>query len=359
MARPTDQRPLEPRRPSESPAGTSPAGRPAAGSGLSRLRRPWPDSRAERTLGAVSLLVCAVVVSMVVFVAIRAWPTFEHNGLSWLGSGGSVSSQLGGMETASAGAPASVYHLRAWPLVWGTILTTGFAVLFGIVIAVLSSIFIVELAPARLRRIAIPVIRLLASVPSVIYGLIGVLVLVPFVGNDLITGSEKASVENVVQLSGYGLLVTVVILTVMITPIMIALICEALVSVPISWREGAVALGANPIRAILAVTLRAIRPAIVAAAVLASARALGEAVMIQMVSGSVSFAPKPIDGLVFFFEPLRTLASSIIDYNEGISAPALRSTLYAFALLLLFSAFALSIGGYLVKLPLRKYQVRG
>ncbi len=147
---------------------------------------------------------------------------------------------------------------------------------------------------------------------------------------------------------------TVVILTVMITPIMIALICEALASVPISWREGAVALGLNPLRAILAVTLRAIRPAIVAAAVLATARALGEAIMIQMVSGGRSFAPKPVDGVIFLFEPLRTLASSIVDYHEGISAPALRSTLYAFALLLLFAAFALSVMGYLVKLPLRK-----
>ncbi len=72
-------------------------------------------------------------------------------------------------------------------------------------IAVLSSIFIVELAPARLRRIVIPVIRLLASVPSVIYGLIGILVLVPFVGNHLISGHEKESVQNVVQLTGEGL----------------------------------------------------------------------------------------------------------------------------------------------------------
>ena len=60
----------------------------------------------------------------------------------------------------------------------------------------LSSIFIVELAPARVRAVAIPVIRLLASVPSVIYGLIGILVLVPFVGNDLITAHEKASVAE-------------------------------------------------------------------------------------------------------------------------------------------------------------------
>jgi phosphate transport system permease protein len=150
-----------------------------------------------------------------------------------------------------------------------------------------------------------------------------------------------------------------VILTVMITPIMIALICEALMSVPNSWREGAIALGVNPLRAILAVTLRAARPAIVAAAVLATARALGEAIMISMVSGSSFFVPKPIDGLVFFYEPLRTLASTIVDFHDGVSAPALGSALYAFALLLLFSAFALSVAGYLIKLPLRKYQVRG
>ncbi len=151
-----------------------------------------------------------------------------------------------------------------------------------------------------------------------------------------------------------------VTLTVMITPIMIALICEALAAAPRSWREGAVALGLNPLRAMLAVTLRAIRPAIVAAAVLATARALGEAVMISMASGASFFTPTLAHGVpIFLYEPLRTLASTIIDFSEGIGAPALDSTLYAFAALLLISAFVHSIGGYLIKLPLRKYQVRG
>ena len=289
----------------------------------------------------------------------RAWPTFSHEGLSWLGSGGDVQQQMGNMLGTGVHPPASSFYVRAWPIVYGTLLTTAMAVPLALTIALLASIFIVELAPAALRRLAIPVIRLLASVPSVIYGLIGVLVLVPFVGNNLITTSEKASVQNVVELTGAGLAVAVVILTVMITPIMIALICEALASVPRSWREGAVALGVNPVRAVMAVTLKAIRPAIVAATVLATARALGEAVMIQMVSGSRSFAPKPVDGWIFFFEPLRTLASAIIDNNEGLGAPALRSTVYAFAFLLLFSAFALSAAGYLVKLPLRRYHVQG
>jgi phosphate transport system permease protein len=326
---------------------------------LEGLRNPWPDHRAERTLGAVSLLVGVVVVAMVVFVAIQAWPAFGHNGLSWLGSGGSLEQQISSMQATSVRPPASAYHLRAWPLIYGTLITTLAAVVLGLAISVLSSIFIVELAPARLCGIAIPVIRLLASVPSVVYGLIGILVLVPFVGNHVISPGEKAAVQNTVELTGAGLGVAIVLLTVMITPIMIALICEALSSVPNSWREGAIALGVNPVRAMLAVTLRAARPAIVAAAVLATARALGEAIMISMVSGSRDFAPRLGDGLTVLFEPLRTLASAIVDYHEGVGAPALKSTLYAFALLLLFSAFVLSVAGYLIKLPLRKYQVRG
>jgi phosphate transport system permease protein len=325
-----------------------------------RLKKPWPDHRAERTLGAVSLLVGLGVVAMVTFVAVKAWPIFQHNGLAWLGGGGDLEGEIAKMTAASTNPPASIYHLRAWPLIYSTLLSSGIAVLLGMAIAVLSSVFIVELAPARVSRVVIPMVRLLASVPSVIYGLIGILVLVPFVGNHLITDHQRESVQGVVQLTGAGLLVTVVILTVMITPIMIALMCEALSSVPSSWKEGAVALGLNPLRAIRAVTLRAIRPAIVAAAVLASARALGEAVMIQMVSGGKFFQPNFDHGIaVFLFEPLRTFASTIIDYHDGISAPALGAAVYAFALLLLFSAFALSVTGYLVKLPLRKYQTRG
>jgi phosphate transport system permease protein len=327
---------------------------------LARLRNPWPDNRAERTLGAVSLLVCLCVILMVAFVAVRAWPTFEHNGLSWLGPGGSLKVQFESMLNAPSNPPASVYHVRAWPIIYGTLLITALAVLLALPLAVLTSIFIVELAPARMRRTLIRVVRLLASVPSVIWGLLGILVLVPFVYDHLITTAEKVSLENVVQLDGAGLAVAVVLLTLMITPIMVALICDALGAVPPAWREGAAALGVNRLRAIRAVTLRAARPAIVAATVLATARALGEAIMISMVSGSNFFAPRPSDGLAFFFEPMRTLASTIVDFREGLGgAPALNSTLYAFALLLLFSVCVLSIAGYLVKLPLRKYQVRG
>jgi phosphate transport system permease protein len=327
---------------------------------MKRLRKPWTDRRAERTLGAVSLFACLVVLFMVGFVAVRAWPTFAHNGLSWLGPGGSLKVQVENMLATSSKPPASAYHVRVWPIVYGTLLITALAVLLALPLAVLSAVFIVELAPARLRRTMIRVVRLLASVPSVVWGLIGILVLVPFVGNHLVTESERTSLQHTVQLTGASLGVAVVLLTLMITPIMVALTCDALTAVPPAWREGAAALGVNRLRAIRAVTLRAVRPAIVAATVLATARALGEAIMISMVSGSVFSSPRPSDGIAFFFEPVRTLASTIVDYHEGLGgAPALNSTLYACALLLLFSVLVLSVGAYLVKLPLRRYQVRG
>jgi phosphate ABC transporter permease protein PstC len=322
-----------------------------------RLRQPWTDDRAERVLGAVASLTAIAIVLMVVFVAERAWPTFSHQGLSWLGSGGSLDSQVNAMVNTSANPPASAYFLRAWPLIYGTLLTAGFAVILGLAISLATAIFIVDFAPRPLAHVMTPVIRLLASIPSVVYGLIGILVLVPFVGNHLITQGEKASVAHVIELTGAGLLVSVVILTVMITPIMTALITDALGSVPRSWHEGAVALGLNPLRATIAVSLRAVRPAIVAAAALATARAIGEAIVIDMVSGGNAFTPKPQDGVIFLFEPLRTLASEIIDQSENVSEPALRSSIYAFALLLMFSGFMLSIGSRLVRRPLRKYEL--
>lgn len=324
---------------------------------LARLRRPWSDDRAEWTLGAIACLTAIAIALMVVFVAERAWPTFAHNGLSWLGPGGNVDNQIGAMVNTSAHPPASAFYVRAWPLIYGTVLTAGLAAILGLVISLLTAIFIVDLAPAPVRRAMTPVIRLLASIPSVILGLIGILVLVPFVGNHLITTGQKESVVNVIQLTGAGLLVSVLILTVMVTPILTALITEALASVPRSWHEGAVALGLNPLRATIAVSLRAVRPAIVAATALAGARALGEAIVLDMVSGGKAFAPKPWDGPIFIFEPLKTLASDIIDNGESLSTPAVRSTIYAFALLLMFSGFVLSISSRVIRRPLRKYEL--
>src|SRR5262249_35538962 len=188
---------------------------------LDRLREPWSDQRAERMLGALACLVLLTIVLMIVFVAIRAFPSFQHNGLSWFTGKGDVDAQIGNQVNTGARPTSADYQLGAWPLIWGTILTTGFAALIGLAFSVLAAIFLVALAPRGLRRIVVPTVRLLAAVPSVIYGLIGILVLVPFVNNHLVSEGRKESVQYVINLSGTGLLVSVVILTVMITPIMI------------------------------------------------------------------------------------------------------------------------------------------
>ena len=319
----------------------------------------WSDRRVERSLGVVACLVLGVILGMVAFVVSKAWPSFAENGPAWFGSGGNVDQQLQDIFNSPANPDAYEYAIRTWPLVWGTAVTTIGGVGLGLVLAVLAAVFIVEFAPRRLQRVLEPVVRLLAAVPSVIYGLIGVLVLVPWVGEHLISAERKDSVAYVVQLSGASISVAILILCVMVTPIMVAIIVDALRAVPSTWTEGAAALGANRWRVMLTIAVRAARPAIIAAAVLATARALGEAIMLSMVSGSVGFAPNPVDGITFFLEPTRPLAATIVDNREGLSIEPFGQTIYAFAAVLLISSMALSWIGWAAKQPLRRYGVQG
>ena len=313
------------------------------------------DQRAELLLGALACVVLALIAGMIIFVFEKAWPSFSHNGLAWFGSGGNVDTQLEEIFRSPADNP--VYHLRAWPLIWATAIITITSVVIGVAFALLSAMFIVEFAPEGIRRLLEPVVRLLAAVPSVIYGLIGILVIVPFVNKHLISEGAKESVSGVIPLDGNSIGVGILILTVMITPIMIAIVVDALRAVPTSWSEGALSLGINRWRALWTVTVRAARPAIVAAAVLATARALGEAIMLAMVTGTIGFAPNPLDGIIFWVEPARPLAASIVQYSEGLSVEPLAQTMYAFAAVLLVSAAFLSFTGWYIRRSLRRYSL--
>ncbi|MGH2853591.1 MAG: PstC family ABC transporter permease, partial [Solirubrobacteraceae bacterium] len=233
----------------------------------------------------LALGVLALIALMLVTVLVNAWPSFSANGLSWFGSGGDVVTQFRAMQSGTPLPGHSLLYFRAWPLIWGALLTTVFSVAIALVVSTLAAIFLTEFAPTPVRRVLEPVVRLLAGVPSVIYGLIGILLLAPWIDEHLIGNARRRSVEYVVQLSGADLMTATLILTVMILPIMIALTAGALAAVPTSWREGSAALGVNRWRSIWRVSLRAARPAIAAAAVLGTARALGEAIMLAMVSG--------------------------------------------------------------------------
>jgi phosphate transport system permease protein len=332
-----------------------PAGAPSPARRRASVRT---DQRAERLLGALATTVLVLIVAMIVTVFVKAWPSFSHNGLAWFGSGGDVDEQLRAMAEDSPLGGHSIYYFRAWSLIWGTLVTTVLAVIIALVVSLLAAIFLTEFAPAPMRRILEPVIRLLAAVPSVVYGLIGILALAPYINEHLISNARKHSVGYVVQLNGADLATATVILAVMITPIMVALIAAALATVPRSWREGSTALGVNRWRTIVRVSLRTARPAIVAATVLSTARALGEAIMLSMVSGGRGFAANPLDGLTFLFEPVRPLAATIVQNAEGLSIPALGHTMYAVAAVLLVSAAMLSFAGWAAKQPLKRYGIR-
>lgn len=315
------------------------------------------DRRAELMLGSLAVGVLLLIGLMIVTVAVNAWPSFSANGLSWFGPGGQIVRQFEAMHTNTPLPGHSVLYFRAWPLIWGTIATTVPAVLIALVVSTLAAIFLTEFAPQPVRRVLEPVIRLLAAVPSVIYGLIGILAIAPWVEDNLISNARRHSVIYVVQLGGASLITATLILTLMILPIMVAISANAFAAVPKAWREGSLALGVNRWRTIWRVSLRTARPAIAAGLVLATARALGEAIMLSMVSGGYAFEANPLDGLTFLFEPVQPLAATIVREFGGQTQGPVASTVYAIAAVLLFSAALLSLTGWAVKQPLKRYGI--
>jgi phosphate transport system permease protein len=299
--------------------------------------------------------VIILLVAMMAFVFVAAWPSFAHNGLAWFGPGGNVDQQLQTIFQSGEGGSHYVYTFHAWPLIWSTILIVGGAVTIAFISSLFVSVFIVEFAPEWMRNVLQPVVRLLASVPSVIYGLLGVLVLVPFIGNHLVTESQRASVAGVISLSGYSLMAAVLILTVMIAPLMIAIFADGLRSVRPGWLEGSLAMGVNRWRTMWKIAVRSARPAIVAGTVLAVARAIGESVMLAMVSGSVGFAPNPADGLIFVYEPSRPLAPTIVKNIDQLSSKPANATLFAIASVLLVSAAMFSLAGWGARRAMSRY----
>jgi phosphate transport system permease protein len=315
----------------------------------------WPDQRVERMLGALVVFIVGLLLALITVVFVHAWPSFSHNGLAWFSSSGSVEDQLNAIALSTETGASYVYTFHAWPLIWSTILITGGAVMIALFAALFVAVFIVEFAPEWMANILQPVVRFLASVPSVIYGLIGVIVLVPFIGNHLVNEDQKASVAGVISLTGYSLLAAVTVLTVMIAPLMVSIFSDGLRSVKPGWLEGSLALGVNRWRTVWKIGVRTARPAIVAGTVLAVARAIGEAVMLAMISGSVAFAPNPADGLIFIYEPSRPLAPTIVKNIDQLSSPPFNATLFSIAAVLLFSAATCSMAGYIARRAMRKY----
>ena len=210
-----------------------------------------------------------------------------------------------------------------FPFIMGSLWVTGVAVIIAIPLCLLTTIFLSEYAPRYVRELAKPLIDLLAGIPSVVYGVWGVLVIVPLIKDYIAPLFGTFS-------TGYCVLAGGVVLAIMVFPIIIHVSSEVLASVPYEIREASLSLGATKWQTIKHVVIRKAMPGIIAAVVLGLSRAFGETMAVLMVAGNVAKAPSSILDPAY---PLPALIAN--NYGEMLSVPLYDSALLLACLVLL------------------------
>lgn len=219
-----------------------------------------------------------------------------------------------------------------------SIVGTGLAIVIGVPIGVLTAVFLAEVAPKRLAAIGRPAVELLAGIPSVIYGLLGIMILNPLMYKlemILFKNSETHQFTG-----GANLISAVLVLAVMILPTVINISESALRAVPAQYKAASLALGASRIQTIFKVILPAAKSGIVTAIVLGVGRAIGEAMAITLVSGSSVNLPLPFHSVRF----LTTAIVSEMGYASGLH----RQVLFTIGLVLF--VFIMLINGCLTRI---------
>jgi phosphate transport system permease protein len=201
---------------------------------------------------------------------------------------------------------------------------TGIAALIAIPLSLLTAVYLSEYANKNLLRFAGPMLDILAGIPSVIYGIWGVLIIVPFVRDDL---SAWFHIESV---SGYSILSGGIVLAVMVFPVVVQVVYEVIKGVPHELREATLSLGATKWETIKKVVIKRASPGILAACILGFSRAFGETIAVLMVVGNVVQIPKSL-----FDEGYPIPALIANNYGEMMSIPMYDSALMFAALVLL------------------------
>jgi phosphate transport system permease protein len=232
-----------------------------------------------------------------------------------------------------------------YPFLMGTLWVTGVAMIIAIPLCLLTSIYLAEYAPKGVRGVVKPMIDLLAGIPSVVYGLFGILLIVPLTKS---IGSAFGSTTN-----GYNVLSGGIVLAMMVFPVIIAISTEVIETVPYGMREASLALGSTKWQATKLVVSRGALPGLIAAIVLGFARAFGETMAVLMVVGNVAKAPSSV------FDPAYPLPALIANnYGEMMSVPLYGSALLFAALVLLAVVFLFSVGARTILVRMeRGYQV--
>ncbi len=207
------------------------------------------------------------------------------------------------------------------PMVAGSILSTLGAIILGVPISIGTAILLAEIAPHAVRETLRPAIELLGGIPSVVYGLFGMVVLAPLIRQIPVANAMPPN-------NGFGLLDASIILAIMIMPTVTSVSEDAIRAVPRYYKEGALALGVTHWQAIWTVILPAARSGIVAAIILGIGRALGETMALIMVIGNSIALPEPLNNnpLTLVLSTARTLTGNVaveINYAEGVHRSAL------------------------------------
>ncbi len=220
-----------------------------------------------------------------------------------------------------------VGQFGVFPMIVSSLWVTFGAMLIGAPLGIAGAIFINEFLPKPAMRVIKPTIELLAGIPSVVFGFLGVMVLAPLIRE---------------QLGGPGLsvLAASVILGVMVLPTVISISTDAIGAVPNSYREGALALGATRWQSVYMVTVKAARSGIIASVILAMGRALGETMAVIMVAGNTVRIPHAVT------DPVRTLTANIaleMSNATGMAREALFATgIVLFVVIMILNGCALS-----------------
>ena len=257
----------------------------------------------------LGLLTVGCVLLITVYLILAGVPAIAKIGLGRF---------LLGREWASTAAEPKFGIL---PFILTSIYGTCGAIVIGVPVGFLAAIFLSKMAPKPVRAVLESAVSLLAGIPSVVYGLVGMLVLVP-------------GIRKLFHIpDGSGLLAAMIVLAVMILPSIIKVSVNALDAVPKEYEDASLALGATPAETWFRVSVPAARSGIAAAVVLGVGRAVGEAMAVMMVSGNVPNMPSLFESVRF----LTTAVASEMSYASGLQRQALFSialVLYVFILLI-------------------------
>ena len=217
------------------------------------------------------------------------------------------------------------------PFIAGTLWVTGVAVLVAVPLSILCAIYLSEYAHRSLRAVAKPFIDVLAGIPSVVYGVWGVLAVVPLIKDHIAPAFGSFS-------TGYSILAGGIVLALMIIPVMVHVTLEVFGAVPVEVRAASLAVGATKWQTVKNVVLRRALPGVIAAVVLGLSRAFGETMAVLMVVGNVPAVPKSVLDPGY---PLPALVAN--NYGEMMSVPLYDSALLLACLVLLLVVLLFNI----------------